>query len=195
MPDPGEAFHETPPDGFPIAPVAYDCPRCGHTVEVVPRAVAHLAQCPTCHEHFVIPSESGSTDLPDENDAHDADAAAADKEGELDSLRMRNVVVLRRAAMRSRGYAIIGACICLTAAVKLITMIVQEVRGHGWHVRQVLFAVFAAVSVLGIPYFIRRAAHWAREGRTSVLADPDTPPDFSTLSDGTQHARNLDDIK
>ena len=127
----------------------------------------------------------------------DEEANANDDVGELDSLRMRHIVVIRRAAMRSRTYCIVGAGGCLIGAIKLILMTVAEVRRFGWHLRQISFVLFAVAAFFGVSYFLGRAAHWNRESRRSAADTSDDlpPPDFSTLSDGSQHARNLEDIR
>jgi hypothetical protein len=183
--------YETPPDGFPTAPVAYECPECGQTIQAIPGPVARLLHCPACGNHFVIAAIDGSTDVPEEG----AEAEKNERElEELDSLRMRHLVVTRRTAMRSRTYNILGAAACLTGAAKLVLMTVTEVRAAGWHLRQVSFVMFTLVALSPISFLLRRAAHWARESRGAKIPDPETPPDFTPLSDGSQHARNLEEL-
>ncbi len=95
--------------------------------------------------------------------------------------------------MRSRTYNILGAAACLTGAAKLVIMTVKEVRAVGWHLRQVSFVLFVIVALSPIPFLLQRAAHWAKESRGAKMPDPETPPDFTPLSDGSQHAKNLED--
>jgi predicted RNA-binding Zn-ribbon protein involved in translation (DUF1610 family) len=188
----GESY-ETPPAGFAISPETFECPACGQVVEATRGPVAQLLHCPACGEHFVIAAIDGSTDVPEEGAANENEQEAREL-GELDSLRMRHLVVTRRTAMRSRTYNILGAATCLMAAAKLVVMTVKEVRLAGWHLRQVSFVLFAIVALSPIPYLLRRAAHWARESRGVKMPDPETPPDFTALSDGSQHAKNLEDL-
>jgi hypothetical protein len=185
--------YEVPPDGFALRPNMFECPACGQAVEAIPGPVARLLECPACGEHFVIAAIDGSTDIP-EAGAVSEEENDAQQLAELDSLRMRHLVVTRRTAMRSRTYNILGAATCLTAAAKLVVMTVTEVRIEGWHLRQTSFVLFAIVALSPIPFLMRRAAHWARESRGVKMPDPETPPDFSALSDGSQHAKNLEDL-
>ena len=185
--------YETPRAGFVIPPELFECPACGQAVEATRGPVAQLLHCPACGEHFVIAAIDGSTDVPEEGAASEEEKNASEL-AELDSLRMRHLVVTRRTAMRSRTYNILGAATCLMAAAKLVVMTVKEVRLEGWRLREVSFVMFAMVAVWPIPYLMRRAAHWARESRGVKMPDPETPPDFSGLSDGSQHAKNLEDL-
>lgn len=50
----------------------------------------------------------------------------------------------------------------------------------------------AIVAVVLSIYFGTRALAAHREIRQSHLQEPQTPPDFSTLSDGSQHSANLE---
>jgi hypothetical protein len=185
--------YETPPAGFVIPTESFECPACGQAVEAIRGPVAQLLHCPACGEHFVIAAIDGSTDVPEEGAIGEQEKEAREL-AELDSLRMRHLVVTRRTAMRSRTYNILGAATCLMAAAKLVVMTVKEVRIEGWHLRAVSFVLFAIVALWPIPYLLRRAAHWARESRGVKIPDPETPPDFSGLSDGSQHAKNLEDL-
>src|SRR5687767_4898984 len=86
--------YETPPDGFAIGPMAFECPGCGHVVRALPAEAARHVACPACGEFLVIPADDGSTVVPD-GDADDVRGRAQferQKADELDGLRMRNVV-------------------------------------------------------------------------------------------------------
>ena len=48
------------------------------------------------------------------------------------------------------------------------------------------------LTVIGEASEGRQAVELTRELRMPVLPQPARPPDFSTLSDGSQHARNLE---
>src|SRR4051794_16514536 len=106
-------------------PLGYHCPACGEAVEAAPEEAARLVACPHCGEHLLIPAIDGSTEVRDE--AQDAAAEVAlVKEAELDGLRMRNVVALRRTAIRSRSYAIVGGVSCLLGAVQIVLLTITE---------------------------------------------------------------------
>lgn len=193
MPEHGDGY-ETPPDGFEIAPVVYTCPGCGETVQAIPAETPRMLTCPACEERFVIAAIDGSTEFPEPPQPTEQewdDRAAA----ELDSLRMRHLIVTRRTAMRSRTYNILGVAACLMGAAKLGIMTVSEVRVVGWHLRQVSFVLFGLAALMAVGFFWRRAQYWAEQSRGAKMADPETPPDFSALSDGSQHAKNLENLR
>ncbi|HEY7116293.1 MAG TPA: hypothetical protein VH475_06895 [Tepidisphaeraceae bacterium] len=169
----------------------FTCPHCEQAVEGTAGDVAQLVECPACHESFVIPSRQGSFELPS-GPEDPGDAGGAQDDDELDAVRMRHVVVQRRAAIRSRSYALIGAGACLIGGIQLCIMAYHEVRAAGWGMRPGSFLLFALATAIGVLYFLGRAAYWQRESAGSAIPDPTTPPDFSSLSDGSQHARNLE---
>jgi len=179
----GEAFH----------PDAFECPGCGQVVEATPGAVARLVDCPACEERFLIQAADGSMEIPETPELTDEEKAEA-RLGELDGLRLRHLVVVRRAAIRSRTYAVVGMVCCLMLVVKLVMMARDEARVVGWHGRQGSFVACAVAALAGAGYFARRAAYWGRESRAAKMPEPEGPPDFSTLSDGSQHARNLEEM-
>jgi hypothetical protein len=88
-----------------------------------------------------------------------------------------------------------GAVACLTGAIELVIMTVTEVRAVGWHLRQVGLALAAGVGVWAAVYLFQRAAYGGRQSRAVTMPEPETPPDFSTLSDGSQHAKNLENLQ
>ena len=154
------------------------------------------------------------TSTPDDNNEHQdpADAGSdafdyaapdtpADRAGdfadELDGLRIRQLSALRRGAYRARSYAIIGAAAGFVVAVQLVIMTVAYVRAHGWGRWPTGYVLFAAAAVMMGCFFARRALEIHREIRTPVELPPPPPggPDFSTLSDGSQQWKNLEDIK
>jgi hypothetical protein len=192
MSDNGDAPHETPPDVSPDGMIAYECPSCGQTLQAVAGNVPRLVDCPDCEERFLIPAEDGSTDLPEEEVSEENQSNHT--AGELDSLRMRHMIVTRRTAIRSRTYHLVAAIGCIMAAIQLIIMTVTEVRHIGWHLRQAAFVAVAVGTFYGAVHFSRRAAYWSRESRVPFGPGDEglPPPDFSTLSDGSQHARDLE---
>jgi hypothetical protein len=115
------------------------------------------------------------------------------REHELDGQRIRQLSSLRRGAYRARSFAIIVAVACFVASIQLtITALTGTVATY----RAIsgalgVFALFAAV------HFARRVTELQREIRTPSPMPPEPPggPDFSTLSDGSQQWRNLEDIR
>ena len=153
--------------------------------------------CPACETEFVIPALDGWTEPPLslEYEVPSFDRPLAGSAGdELDGFRMRQVVIARRAAIRSRTYMLLGAMLCAVGCAKLITMMIPLVRHGGWSRLVIGYGIAAALAVVGTLFCLQRAAELNRESKAAVLPEPATPPDFSTLSDGSQHAKNLENI-
>ena len=155
-------------------------------------------ECPHCGEQFLAadavdePAESTT----DEDEDERVRAEAAERlESELSGLRIRQLSVARRADIRSMSHCIVAAGLCAVACGQLVAMTVQFVRERGWRAEPVGYVLFAVAAFMGIVYFVRRAAGWARELRKPVLTDPETPPDLSALSDGSQRWRDLEDVR
>jgi hypothetical protein len=112
---------------------------------------------------------------------------------ELDGIRIRRLAAERRAAYRARSHCIIGAAACFVLELQLVWMLWRRssTAFGPWAFAYYATAVLAAAGVL---YFSRRAMQLHREANRRVLDEPVTPPDFSTLSDGSQRWKNLDDI-
>jgi hypothetical protein len=118
------------------------------------------------------------------------------REDELDGVRIRQLAALRRGAYRARSYAIIGAAASFVVAVQLVLMTVTYVRVRGWGLYPIGYAQAACVGVLLGLYFGRRALSLHREIKTPARMPPEpAEPDFTTLSDGSQQWKNLEDIR
>lgn len=152
----------------------------------------------------LVTDEPGTQPLEPESEHRPADEAHADPDhaaphpqDELDGLRIRQVVALRRGAYRARSYALICAAVCVVAAVQLAIITVAHVHAHGLSGRPLGYVLFACVALMLGGFFARRALELHREARTPPSLPPAPPegPDFSTLSDGSQQWKNLDEIR
>jgi hypothetical protein len=74
-------------------------------------------------------------------------------------------------------------------------MTTQHVRTIGWTPRPIGYLLFIVLAVWGAGYFGSRARELRREAKASALPEPTTPPDFSTLDDGSKHWKNLEDVR
>jgi hypothetical protein len=148
---------------------------------------------PDAHE---VESSQGHAEfaLSDEKEAPADEPEQVDREEELSNLRIRQIAALRRGAYRSRSYCIVGVVALVVAAVKLITMTVRHVRYAGWQLRPAGYLCAAAAALMGAGFFAARALELTREVAKPLLVDPPEPPDFSTLSDGSQHAKHLEEM-
>jgi DNA-directed RNA polymerase subunit RPC12/RpoP len=180
---------EPSPDQFPDAePAAYTCPQCGEAVAADDEMVTNLLQCPNCGEQFFRPSSdpSGADEPTDEGEAN--------REDELDGQRIARRSSLKRALYRSRSYATVFAVGFGLLLGHTLWLLAAEVRSHGvtrWGVLYLLFAIACGwISRLAF----RRTVALNAEARQMTVPEPDEPPDFSTLRDGSQTARRLDDM-
>jgi hypothetical protein len=167
----------------------FACPNCGQQFEVIPGSSPQVVQCPGCEVEVVIPGLDGGTEFPLDY------RNPKQPESELDGLKMRQIVTARRAAIRSRTYMLLGAMLCAVGCAKLITLIVPLVRRDGWTRLAMGYAIFVGLAVVGTVYCLRRAAELNRESKGTSIPEPATPPDFSALSDGSQQAKNLEEVR
>lgn len=117
------------------------------------------------------------------------------RDDELDGLKIRQIAQLRRATYRSRSYAIIAAAACAVVGVQLGIMAAGNVRQAGWGIRPIAYLlILAGLLALGA-YFVGRARELHREASAARLPEPSAPPNFTTLSDGSQQVSNLEQIR
>jgi hypothetical protein len=117
------------------------------------------------------------------------------RDDELDELRIRQVAMLRRSAYRARSYAMLAAAVCAIATLELPYMAIREVSAVGWGVWPIARLMLTIVAFRGMIFFARKAGQLNREALHVKLPEPSTPPDFSTLNDGSQFAKNLDEVR
>jgi hypothetical protein len=157
------------------------CPRCDGTIDA---PFPHT--CPHCGEHFTFVVD----DTPQEEEP-----AAPQADAELDGLKIRQVIALRRGAIRARSWCLIAAAVCGVAAVQLVIKTIQNVRHtHTWGLRPTGFVLFAVGALIVASMFLRRAAELKREIDKPPPPDPASPPVFDSLSDGSQRWKNLEDV-
>jgi DNA-directed RNA polymerase subunit RPC12/RpoP len=184
-----------PPDDAPLdeaaPPQAYVCPQCDQAVELDPNSTEAFLQCPHCGGQFAV-----IVDEPPEGAGDDPHADQRAREAELDGMRIRQLSNARRALIRLRTYLFIGCVLGAVGGVQLIIKAVQRVRHEGlWDLRTVGFIAFAAACFMVAVFFLNRMTQMSHELKRPLLEEPTTPPDFSMLSDGSQHARDLEDIR
>ncbi len=117
-----------------------------------------------------------------------------DRAAELDGLRIRQLATLRGAAYRSRSHAVIAMLVCAVAMVQAGIFLAQQLMhvGFGWRV--LVYAGIVVAGGFGTRFFMRRAIALHREATQTQLPAPTTPPDFSTLGDGSQRWKNLEEL-
>lgn len=166
----------------------FTCPGCGEAVDVSADAIGKLAICPYCNTQF----------SPEEQDDEAASELArehelARREAELSALRIRAVAAERRGILRTRSYWILVlVALCITP-IKLVTMSLPLLRGK-FSFTAIGYLLAAAACASAIPWPIKRIRALNNELRKPMLQEPPEPPDFSTLSDGSQRWKNLEQL-
>jgi hypothetical protein len=170
-----------------------------------------LLECPLCTSQFFAeadPEEDDEADA-DEQAARESarrvaeakrragiedveDDAAAENADELNALRIRQLSLARRALYRGQSYWIILVVLLATALIRLAMMTVTHVRTRGWEMKPIGYLLFALLALFGLVFVGRRIQDLNRKAAERPPEEPLPEPDFSTLSDGSQYARNLE---
>lgn len=183
------------------------CPWCDQDVGVTLDLVARQMPCPHCSQAIIIPSVDGSTDLPDQ-DQFVLDYASPDddptrderlreeSQSRLSNLRIQKITAERRALNRSRSLATAVAMALTIVCLNCLWLIVRNAAadGPGATVSTTLAAV-ALLCGYGAVRLFRRSRRLAALARQPLLEEPAVEPDFTLLSDGSQHWRNLKELK
>jgi hypothetical protein len=109
----------------------------------------------------------------------------------LDSGRIRKMAALRRAVIRTRSYCLIAVGGCVVGSAELVF---DGIRRWPRLVTWLYWLCAVGLLAVGI-HFARMAVRYHRETKQSAIPDSTTPPDFSHLQDGSQFAKNLEDIQ
>lgn len=170
------------------------CPQCGTEIQIT--AESPILQCPSCGEQFFPPEpveESLDTAEPPE--------PKPSSEEELSGMRIRQISVMRRAIYRTRSYYIIGLAASVVVGIELCLMIVRSIRETHLHFRTsslfafLAYCLFLVGAIAGGYFFARRLFELQQEIRQSLQKEPAEQPDFSSLQDGTQHIRELEQMQ
>jgi DNA-directed RNA polymerase subunit RPC12/RpoP len=203
-------------EGFPSA--LYTCPNCGRDVDVSPQAVAQLVSCPHCAWEFIVPSIDGSTDLPEDVDALEAEKLRLEH---LSNVRVRQLTKGRSATYRTRNWIISAMLACALAVIYLPWWgLRNRMEGRGdW---QLLASIpLALAAIMATVWLYRRARELTQPLEAPSSAKPRTcadcgkevdsaagarcphcgsaidgpaEPDFSGLGDGSQKWKNLEQM-
>jgi len=141
-------------------------------------------------DDFVVHDDA----FPDHSFVHDDFGPAEANRDDLDANHIKKITHMRRTAVRSRGYLLVGGAFCASLAVQVIWNSVGKFRA-GANVIAAAYVMAAAILFALAWKAFLRAQHFKREAQASALAEPQTPPDFSQLSDGSQSWKNLEDMK
>ncbi|MBV8781307.1 MAG: hypothetical protein JO353_07910 [Phycisphaerae bacterium] len=139
---------------------------------------------PADDEPFIIMDDETAIDSQAEPNGREA------LDDELDGLRIRQLVHLKRSNYRSQTYAIIGMVVCVVAATKLVLLARAGYLTGQW-LPVIGYGIVAAICAVGAVVFAIHADRLRDELKTppKIL---DREPDFESLSDGSQHVTNLE---
>src|SRR5688572_12599814 len=87
--------------------IAMQCPHCGVAVEVLAGQAGTEVSCPDCREVFEVRPEGEAPEPPE-------------KRVKLDELRVRQMMLARRAVYRGWGFMMFGAGVCVVCAGQLL---------------------------------------------------------------------------
>lgn len=172
-----------------------DCPRCRQALALQDGA---LQRCPHCAEQFYLEVEEEESD--EDREAREAiEQRAAEEKERLDDRRIQVVQLEKRGLYRARSWALVVAMGCMGIAGQLVWLGVNWFRDLPAEVGPPAIRERASDPIRGVAYFViavglavvsirffRKARRYLLEAKAMSLPEPTTPPDFSTLSDGSQ---------
>jgi len=124
------------------------------------------------------------------------DSPEADpRDAELNGLKIRQIALARRTAYRARSYALIAAFACIVIVAQLIYLIATQLRGAGLSIYGLAYMLMLPLLGFGAVAFLARAKRYLIEATQTKLTEPPDQPDFSSLSDGSQRWRDLENIE
>jgi hypothetical protein len=156
------------------------CPDCGDETPVT--ANAGLQQCAHCRSQFFLAEDDSVID--DENALHEA-VNQQIKEPVLNTRHIRSISLERRAVYRKRTWVIVAAMLLIGSAGQAAFLAYGDVRQALW-MRAAAFAVLAFGMFVSGVWFAQKIKPLTAEAEAMKLRDPETSPDFSTLSSGGQ---------
>jgi hypothetical protein len=166
------------------------CPNCGAPIALPANDGENPSvHCQYCEADFVPGANEESEET---QDAAVEWEQPANLETELDSMRIRKVIQLRRSAIRARTYAIVVLICCLVMAAQLILTDFQEVGLYGWDRWAILYAISGGALVIIATIASYKAKAFHIESNISSQIDSEHAPHFDALSDGSQRVKNLE---
>jgi predicted RNA-binding Zn-ribbon protein involved in translation (DUF1610 family) len=157
------------------------CPSCQQVVP--PDEQGSLpAICPHCGAMLVVDDEV--------EDSQDQQFS----EQELEEINIRRIVRERRAMIRTRSYYLVGLVACAVMALQFAINAGMLIRDRGFSRRATMWLLLiVAAVILGLD-MLKRIRTVNAEMAKPLLEEPKAPPDFTALSDGSQHAKNLEKL-
>ena len=168
--------------------MAADDTLCGNCSGILtPNPAGRLPSiCPHCGQIVVIND--------DDADAEQDQSQQEQPSDELESLKIHQIVRVRRALIRTRTYYLAAGVTALAGAVQVLYMLWRDWRALGWSPRIQMYVGLIPILLIVAWTMYRRMQVFSELINKPLQEDPTTPPNFDHLSDGSQHLRNLDDL-
>jgi ribosomal protein S27E len=168
------------------------CPGCGEEVDVAAESAGQLVRCPYCNTDFFASPEQSHLDIVDDTVA----VPEGPQEKAVDQNRVARLAALRLGNIRARSWWVIGLGICVMAFLDALRRAALYVLVlHHWGVWPTVDVAIALLAIRWALLCRRRAADLKIEIDRSAISEPATPPDFSTLSDGRDRWKNLENVR
>jgi hypothetical protein len=181
------------PDPHETSPIVQSCPACFGMVQVPPGSAGQTVFCPHCGESFPAAGETAALDFVHADHRDEAAEDLVDEADRLSMLRIQNLARERRAAWRTTSYFVAATGGCVLAVAEILYRMLPGIRQSGAGIR-VLCILLVALFLAGAGYFLKSAIAFAKIANRRPPEEPLKPPDFSTLSDGSQHVKNLEEM-
>jgi DNA-directed RNA polymerase subunit RPC12/RpoP len=175
--------------------ILYTCPHCEQPVEAEPEHADEPLVCPHCGAEFVV--EPVDVDPPPHGYAADDAESSPDRDRELlNNLRIRQISLEKRALLRQRSIRVAGGFACILLAAQLLWIAIRDLRAEGVTLQPIVFIVATGVLGIGAIVLFRSARRLRQQFEQKAPQDQELPPpDFTNLSDGSQHWKNLEEIR
>jgi hypothetical protein len=171
----------------------FRCPGCDEEVDVPVEVLGQLVRCPSCNADFFAVEGQAHLAVVDDIPPAPADLGPPD---ELNAVRVRQLATLRMATLRARSWCLIGLLLSAITAIDLLCKAAAYLsHPHAWDAWPTLLVVGGLAATALAVAAARAARRLGQEAATPALQPPTEPPDFSTLGDGTDRWRRLEEIR
>lgn len=175
----------------PAQPYQYICPECATEFGSSTPPVRGIVECPQCNAEFFAPDPADGLDE-DERARLAMEEKLRSREEELSQVRWKAISAERRAVGRLRVYVMVGVLACLALAGQLAWKAVSYLRGSGWSIWVASFIFGALACLIAVRMLWNKKREIDAELAKPLQTDPATPPDFSSLGDGSQRWAKID---
>ncbi len=167
------------------ADLSFICPTCSEQFSVPEVPANGLLQCPSCGAEFFATAEESEEDRAQRREM---ELEQQVKEDRLGDVRHNKVMLERRSLYRTRTYFVIGFGLCIAWSMQLTFFSARRaiVDHEGLSLRVCLYLATIVVMLFLAYLCLRKVFAINAEAAKPVQHDPSKPPDFSTLSDGSQ---------